>query len=45
MHWFQIVTTKDSTRGVHFRRAGPREKVIPYSDHVCRNLKDEPRTL
>lgn len=27
MHWFQIVVTKDSTRGVHFRRAGPREKV------------------
>lgn len=26
--WFpQIVVQKDSARGVHFRRAGPREKV------------------
>lgn len=27
MFHFQIVVQKDSRRGVHFRRAGPREKV------------------
>ncbi|KAL0547233.1 hypothetical protein IC582_017162 [Cucumis melo] len=30
----KIVVTKDSTRGVHFRRAGPREKVYFKPDEV-----------
>lgn len=30
----QIVVRKDSGRGVHFRRAGPREKVYFKSDEV-----------
>ena len=38
MFFLQIVVQKGSPRGVHFRRAGPREKVFVLSNHALRML-------